>query len=68
MFSDRINRIDLIFFHGFHLPATLSLARRAGMKPRKHNSASAEKKGRGVKSPGPEDQVFQAKIKVRPLC
>jgi len=32
MFSDRINGIDLIFFHGFQ------------MKPRKHNSASAEKR------------------------
>jgi len=32
MFSDRINRINLIFFHGFQ------------MKPRKHNSASAEKR------------------------
>jgi hypothetical protein len=32
MFSDRINWIDLIFFHGFQ------------MKPRKHNSASAEKR------------------------
>jgi hypothetical protein len=36
--------IDLIFFHGFHLPVTLSLARRAGMKPRKRDSASAEKR------------------------
>jgi hypothetical protein len=32
MFSDRINRIDLIFFYGFQ------------MKPRKRNSASAEKR------------------------
>ena len=32
MFSDRINRIDLISFHGFQ------------MKPRKRNSASAEKR------------------------
>jgi hypothetical protein len=32
MFSDRINWIDLIFFHGFQ------------MKPRKHNSASAKKR------------------------
>ena len=31
MFSDRINRINLIIFHGFQ------------MKPRKRNSASAEK-------------------------
>ena len=34
-YLDRINWIDLIFFHGFR------------MKPRKRNSASAEKRGRG---------------------
>jgi len=46
MFSDRINWIDLIFFHGFHPPG-IRLRRsrwRTGMKPRKHNSASAEKR------------------------
>jgi len=48
MFSDRINWIDLIFFHGFYPPG-IRLRRsrwRTGMKPRKHNFASTKKRAK----------------------
>jgi hypothetical protein len=45
MFSDRINWINLIFFHGFHLPAIASSNEAGGDEAEKTQFRFYEKKG-----------------------
>jgi hypothetical protein len=48
MFSDRINWIDLIYFHGFHLPAIASSSEAGGDEAEKTQFRVSGKKNRGA--------------------